>query len=102
MKTKQRFFEVILNGRNYLIEMDGKVKKHGFFVTRYITANNPDVAEDIAVNIIRNTDSLNKLIQNKKSDPPMLYLEAMYELDSFDGINNLEPGFGYYDETEKE
>ncbi len=91
-------YEVIINGVNYLIHVDGIVKKMGFWVTRYIEANDPDEAEELAIESIRSSAKLNLIIQNQENDPPMIHMDEIYEIASFDGLSTLEPGLGFYEE----
>lgn len=47
-------YRVLLNGRNFLLEMGDRVASHGLYTTRFVEANTPDEAELKAVNSIRN------------------------------------------------
>jgi len=86
-------YKVILEGKNFLMDANGAVQKHGFYATRYVEASTPDEAEQNAVRTIREDSLLSGSVMNESSDPPMIYLESLYELTSFDDVNA--PGTGY-------
>ena len=83
-------YRVMLNGQHFYIEMDGKLEKVGFYTTRWVEAENPEEAELKAVALVRQDHSLNISVRNERDNPPMIYLDTMSEVDSFDG-----PGGGY-------
>lgn len=93
-------YEVIINGTNYLSIVDGSPKKIGFYVTRYVEALNPDQAEKKGIELIRNDPSVSELSCNLPDDLPIIALEEMYEIESFDGLETLNPGFGFYNEDD--
>jgi hypothetical protein len=41
------------------------------------------------------------LVRNTPDDPPVMDVTSVIELASFDGIENLEPGFVWYQERPK-
>src|SRR5262249_24035175 len=86
-------YKVFLNGRNFLMEADGQPKKMGFYTTRFVEAETPENAENIAVELVRNDAELRKAVKNEKPDPPTIYAEEIALLQSFEGI--LVPGTGY-------
>ena len=95
-------YQLFLNGRNFLINMEGKPQRHGFYTTRWVEAENPDDAELKAVENIKADSELKKCVLNDKDDPPMIYLEEIYELDSFNGVNPPGKGFSFYlEDSEK-
>jgi len=40
-------FEVKLHGKNFLLNLDGELKKFGFYATKFVKAENPQEAEKI-------------------------------------------------------
>ncbi len=86
-------YQVMLQGENFFIEHEGAVVKHGFIATRFVEAANPEEAEIAAVTLIKNDETLVELVQPDATSEPMIYLEELYELESFEGINT--PGHGY-------
>ena len=98
--TDLKKYEVILNGVNYLLDVNGETKNMGFYVTRYVEGKSPEEAKSKAIELIKNLPDLNLMTQNKHDNPPILHLAEMYEIDNFSGIETLEPGFGFYKENE--
>ena len=92
---------VEINGQNFLIEGDGNIAKHGFVTLRFVEAVDPPSAEDAAVQMLRDTQSLRDLVKNDAEDPPVMDVTQIAELETFDGIETLEPGFVWYEENPK-
>jgi hypothetical protein len=91
-------YKVEINGANFLIDMNGRTAKHGFFTDRFVQAADPAATENAAVQIIRETQRIRDLVQNAPDDPPIMDVTSVIELASFDGIENLEPGFVWYEQ----
>jgi hypothetical protein len=91
-------YRVEINGANFLIDMEGRTAKHGFFVTRFVESADSVAAENSVVQLIRETRKLRDLVRNTHDDPPFMDVTSVIELESFDGIENLEPGFVWYEE----
>jgi hypothetical protein len=91
-------YKVEINGANFLIDMEGHTAKHGFFTTRYVESADSVAAENSVVRMIRETQNLRGLVRNAPDDPPFMDVTSVIELESFDGIENLEPGFVWYEE----
>jgi hypothetical protein len=94
-------YEVEINGQNFMIDMDGRVAKHGFFITRFVEVTDPAAAENAAVQMIRETQRLRDIVRNDSGDPPVMDVTSIVELESFEGIENREPGFVWYEERPK-
>ena len=86
-------YKVLLNGRNFWTNMDGQLKLMGFYTTRFVEAETPEKAEELAVQLVREDAKLRDAVINDKSDPPMIYVEEIVMLETFDG--NKTPGAGY-------
>lgn len=91
---------MILNGVNYLLTIDGVERRSGFYVTRYVEADDPDQAEAMAVDLIRADQELMAMIRNSDQDPPKILLDEMYEIDSFEDLETFTPGYGFYFDEE--
>ena len=87
-----------MNGQNFLVDMDGKVAKHGFFQNVFLEAKSPHDAEELAVEEIRGDADLKAITQNSKEDPPAIAVEEMSELESFDGVDTAVSGRTWYNE----
>lgn len=92
-------YKVLINGANFLIEMDGRIAKYGFFTTRFVEATDADAAENTAVQMIRETQRLRDLVRNAPDDPPVMDVIGISEQESFNGIKNQVPGFAWYEEN---
>jgi hypothetical protein len=91
-------FRAEINGANFLIDMEGRTTKYGFFTTRFVESKDSIAAENAVVQGIRETQKLRDLVRNTRDDPPFMDVTSVIELESFDGIENLEPGFVWYEE----
>ena len=85
-----------MNGRNYLMRVDGKERKQGFYQNIFLEADDPAQAEKLAVARIRFNKDLNKTVLNAKDDPPRILLDTIWELDDFNDVEDLEAGRTFY------
>ena len=53
-----RRFMVKLHGENFLLNLDGELKKFGFYATTFVKAKNPQEAEKIAIIFIHQNRNL--------------------------------------------
>jgi hypothetical protein len=95
-------YRVFVRGENFLINVDGCVKKLGFYTTRFVEANDEREAEENAISILRKDPKLRGCILNKESDTPMLFVEEIEKVDSFDGLTLPGAGFSFYPDDEGE
>ena len=89
----------MIHGHNLLIEIDGKIDKHGFYTPRFIEAYTEDSAKELAREEFiteQKWKDLQTVLKNVKDDPPQLEIEEIKELPSFDGIENRRPGYAFY------
>lgn len=77
-------YRVLLKGENFLVECDGTVERWGFYTTRFVEAVDEDHAEQTAVDLIRNDARLREAVHNERSDPPMIFLEEIDEIATFE------------------
>ena len=92
-------YRVMVEGVNFLIEMESEVRKFGFFTTRFVEAWDKEEAEAKAIEMLR--VELKRLVRNEKSDSPMMFVEEIEELETFGEF--IVPGTGcawYPDERE--
>ena len=89
-------YQVFIRGENFLLNIDGNAGKVGFYTTRFVEAQNDHEAEENAISTLRNDPTLREGVLNQKSDAPMLFVEEIIELDSFDGLNLPGTGFSFY------
>ena len=68
---------------------------------RFVESPDAAAAENAAVQMIRETQRLRDVVRNGSDDPPVMDVIGITEMESFDGIDNLEPGFVLYGERPK-
>ena len=93
-------YRVLINGQNLLLNLDGSPRKLGFYTTRFVDARNPEEAEDVAVELIREDAALKGNVLNGRDDPPMLYADEVEEIGVSDDDDSLGTGFSWYAEPE--
>ena len=86
-------YRVLLEGKNFIIKSDIGPERMGFYTTRFVKADSPEEAEKLSVDLIKSDSDLKNTVLNDKSDPPMIYLESLDELERFG--DNILPGSGY-------
>src|SRR5882724_365041 len=79
-------YRILLNGRNFWMNLENTFGRFGFFTWRYVEAPTPEEAERLAVDVVRGEETLRSAALNASSDPPTIYVEEIDELESFDGI----------------
>lgn len=74
-------YRLLMNGRNYLMAVDGKTVRQGFFQNMVIEAASPKQAERQAVSRIWHDAELQALIRNLPENLPKVTLHTLWELD---------------------
>jgi hypothetical protein len=93
------YYRVRLNGQNFLLNLQGKVKKYGFYTTRDVEAESFEEAELKAVDLVKEDDAIKNSAVNEKDNSPMIYLEEIRILES--GEEQLKnSGYSFYTEDE--
>ena len=91
-------YKVFLTGRNFWMEANGQPKQMGFYTTRFVNADTPENAENLAVQLIREDSKLREAVINERSDPPTIYAEDIELLQTFEGIKVPGTGYTFYEE----
>lgn len=92
-------FHVLVNGQNFLVNIDGKTKKHGFFQNFLIeTISVEDAAEEI-IEKVRDDKELKKITLNSRKDSPNIEIEEINELNTFEGLEGVDSGRTWYVEA---
>ena len=94
-------YRLLMKGRNFLINEDGKQKKHGFHQNIFIDADSPRQAELLAASTIWHDEELKKNILNPDDDPPAIQLDTIWELDILDDVSQVETGRIFFIEKKK-
>lgn len=97
-----RKYRVTINGRNYLINFEGQPRRTGFYKICYLEAHDPQEAENLAVSNIVADPRWRGTILNSADDRPVMHLDSLAELESFDGVESLETGYIFYPEDNSE
>ena len=101
MKNSKKY-KVLVRGENFLLNVDGKNQKLGFYTTRFVEAQKEEGAEEMAIAVVRDDPKLRSGVLNELSDPPVMFAEEIVELKSFDGLKIPRTGFVFYpQENEK-
>jgi hypothetical protein len=93
-------FKVFINGANFIFGQKNKEKnlREGFYTTRWVEANNSNEAEIMANELI--WDELKLKVFNDPSDPPIMHVEEIEELEDFGDHHIPGTGFAFYIEDE--
>lgn len=94
-------YQVDINGESFFVAIEGNLAKHGFFTRRFVEAVDPPSAEDAAVQMLREMQSLRDLVKNEADDPPVMNVTEITEIETFEGMETLEPGLIWYEEAPK-
>ena len=92
-------YKIFARGQNFLFDVNGKPERLGFYTTRFVEAADEKAAEENAISILRDDPTLKQCTLNEKTDAPMLFVEEITEVDSFNGLNVPGAGFSFYPET---
>ena len=93
-------FKVLINGANFLLNLEGREQKVGFYATRFVEAATADEAESAAVEMLRADEWLTSSTRNEKTDTPMLYVEEIVEVSRLKKDADVNTGFTFYAESE--
>lgn len=100
-ETMKRKWALLMNGQNFLMVMDGKRGKFGFYQTFFLEADTPEDAEMTVVGLMRKDEELRTATLNSRDDPPTLHLKELNELANFDGIERMVTGKAFYSEDDE-
>jgi hypothetical protein len=95
-------YQVFVNGKNFLVEFDTGLEKHGFYTNVYVQAKNEEQAEYAAMDLLRQHKSLRGYVQNEKADPPTMFAEEILEISNYDEIEPKLQGLSWYLEKDDE
>lgn len=89
-------FRIVVEGRNFRMRWDDRVRRMGFFAARCVVAPNVVAAKRKALQLLRK--ELAELVLNERKDPPMFYFEQVKEVRSFRHERAPGRGCGWYPE----
>lgn len=85
-------FAVMLRGENFVIDVDEKPTRLGFFTTRWVRARMPEDAELAAVALVKSDQTLIARVHREVEVTPMLYAESIERRPWWQGFRS---GSGY-------
>ncbi|MBF7074083.1 hypothetical protein ISG33_11800 [Glaciecola sp. MH2013] len=88
------YYQVLLEGKGFCFNFDGEETLGGFFTTRWVKAVSLDDAENKAVELIKNDNSLNGVVVKSDESTPIIYLENIRSVSWLTYIWR-KPGKGY-------
>ena len=92
-------YKVKLHGENFLLNLDGDLKKYGFYATKFVKAESPQEAEKIAIILIHQNPNLRDTVLNKNTDRPTINMEEIKEVNFLKFFaKKATTGFTFYPE----
>ena len=88
-------YRAMIEGRNFQLDIDGKVRRYGFYQTVFLECADPSDVEAAAIRVVKDDAELKQLAKNEHSDPPMLFLDSFGELDGAEPLP-IAKGRTYY------
>ncbi|MBU0730794.1 MAG: hypothetical protein KKE17_08150 [Proteobacteria bacterium] len=90
-------YRLLVNGRNVLLNRDGKIQKYGFYQNFFIKADNLKQAELLVSARIFRDKNFAEIILNSKDDMPKIHFETFWELDNLEYVGDyIVPDRTYY------
>ena len=93
-------YQLLIEGRNNLISLDGEMKKRGFFTVRMIEAADENEAKEKA--FVSVEDRIVDSLQNNPSDPHRLLTERILVVGDSNPIPSVQAGLLWYLEGDEE
>ena len=91
-------YKVLVRGENFLINLEGKDQKLSFYTTAFVEGQDEEHAEQRAMALLRNDKEFRRSVLNGQSDAPMMFVDEIDELESFEGLNLPRTGFSFFPE----
>jgi hypothetical protein len=79
-------YQVVINGKNFLVEVDSSLTKLGFFTNLYVQADSKQQAEFTAMQQLMQYEGLSRYVRNSKEDPPVMYADEIKEISNYTEI----------------
>ncbi|HEY1068137.1 MAG TPA: hypothetical protein VGE52_18585 [Pirellulales bacterium] len=89
-------YRVQIDAKNLLVEMNGRLAKHGFFVFRFVTAKDRAEAGPLAKQMLLDDPELAALVKNVPGDPPAMDVVEVVEAGVFPNTTE-QPGRVWYE-----
>ena len=88
-------YRAMVEGRNFLLTVEGKQQRYGFYQTVFLECADASEVEGKAVGVVKGDTELRQLAQNDLFDPPMLFLDSFAEVDGTEPLPSAR-GRTYY------
>jgi hypothetical protein len=95
-----RKYRVLLQGHNFLCLVNDRQQRLGFYSHIFVEAPDEATAEQQAVEVLQQDAELQGEILNEQDDPPVMSVEEIEELESFDGYPLPRTGLALFPEDE--
>jgi hypothetical protein len=95
-------YRVLVRGENFLVSVNEQAEKLGFYTTVYVEALDDQSAELKTMELLRTDEKLVSVTLNSKSDSPMMYMEEIEELETFEGLSLPRTGFAFFPAEDSE
>lgn len=96
-------YRVIIHGRNFSLNVEGKREKLGFYTPRFVEASDSVLAEQVALQEFRQSAQYLYLIErspNSEDDPSVLCGEDIGEVSRQDDAEKADAGLALYRELD--
>jgi len=88
-------YQVLINGENIYLNEDGRLNRYGFYVNKFVYADNEEEASLAAINLTKEDDHLKKIICNNKDNPPIFSVEEISQRDDNEDVD-MQQGYTWY------
>lgn len=95
-KGSAQNFIVMLEGRNFVFDQEGRPTRFGFSTTRKVVARSAVEADEIAIQTVRDDETLSKSLLNSPDDPPRVTATHRIEVESFETVPVPDLGYIFY------
>jgi hypothetical protein len=91
-----RNYVVMIEGRNFLFDDNGRQTRFGFSASRNKRAAGVAEAERVAIQQVHDDETLNGSLRNSAEDPPRITVTHLFEVESFDATPGHDVGYIFY------
>lgn len=98
--SRIKLYKAVVEGKNCILEIDGRERQLGFFTTRVVHGREPSDAKMVMLSEIQ--DELKSQLLNASDNPPELMIIEIDEIDSTMAQSIANAGFTWYQEDATE
>jgi hypothetical protein len=89
-------YRVLLNGRNFRLEVDGKSELHGFWTTRFVLASSPEEAATAALTLIQHDEIWAARVRSVGDPDPIVLVDEVERVLADESWPGNQPGLALY------